>query len=499
MLRTAHIAVDLGAETGRVIVGAFEGGLCKLHECHRFEHAALPMPAGLSWDLTGLWRETLRGLTAAAELCRNRGLRPLSVGVDTWGVDFALLSRSGELLGLPRSYRDPAFAEVADAVRARVSPRRIYAATGIQMLPFNSLYQYVERSAREPELFASGARLMFLPDLLHWLLSGREHNERTVASTSQMLDVRTGDWHDELLQELDLPRAPLHTPTPPGTDIGPLRPEVERATGLPEDVRVVLPPSHDTAAAIAAVPADPGSEWCYLSSGTWSLLGAELREPETGNAARAANFTNELGFGDTVRFLKNISGLWLVQELRRGFAQAGVHWGYAELTEQAAGAVPLRTLIPVADRAFLAPPDMAVAIQSYAKQTRQPVPQSAGALVRCCLESLALEYRRTLELLEKVLGRSFDTLHIVGGGSRNGLLNRMAAHATERRVVVGPEEATAMGNLLTQAHGLGRIDGLAGIRRMVRASFEQHEIEPGGGGPWSGVFQRYVDLPPARR
>lgn len=497
MTQQAHIAIDLGAESGRVIVGTLDGDRIDLHETHRFRHLPVPTPAGLCWDLTGLWRQILDGLHAANLYLNEHDLEAVSVGVDTWGVDFTLLGPAGVMLGLPRCYRDPVFDDAFARVTDTLTPRRVYDATGIQLMPLNSLYQYESRHRQDATIFAAENTLQFMPDLLHWLLSGVTSVERTIASTSQMVDARTGDWNRELLHKLDLPDGPLSTPTDPGTSIGTIREEVAAATGLPGAVQVVLPPTHDTAAAVAAVPAEPESRWCYLSSGTWSLLGAELDEPCITDAAAEANFTNELGVSGTVRFLKNITGLWLVQEVRRQLERDGRELDYAELTEQAAGAEPLRTLIPVNDPVFTRPDQAIDRIKAYAKQTDQPVPNSVGALVRCCLESLAMEYRRTLGTLEDVLGKKFEVLHIVGGGGKNGLLNRMTCHAIGIPVVVGPEEATAMGNLLTQAMGTGRLADLDDIRRVVRSSIESQRIEPDTTDAWAEPFERYLALPPA--
>lgn len=497
MSQQAHIAIDLGAESGRVIVGTLDGGRLVMHETHRFRHLPAPTPSGLCWNITDLWRQILDGLHAAQAYMAEHDIEPASVGVDTWGVDFTTLSPAGSMLGLPRAYRDPAFEAAFARVTAKITPREIYDATGIQLMALNSLFQYESRVAQDPGLFADENTLQFMPDLLHWLLCGQTSVERTIASTSQMVDVRTGDWNHDLLAKLDLPTGCLPTPVDPGTSVGTLRDEVAAATGLPASVQVVLPPSHDTAAAIAAVPADPATNWCYLSSGTWSLLGAELDEPCITDAAAQANFTNELGVSGTTRFLKNISGLWLVQEVRRQLEREGQTLDYAELTEQAAGAEPLRTLIPVNDPCFTRPGGIITRIQGYARQTNQPVPESVGALVRCCLESLALEYRRTLQTLESVLGRKFDVLHIVGGGGKNGLLNRMTCHAIGIPVVVGPEEATAMGNLLTQAMGTGRLADLGAIRGVVRGSIEPLRIEPDATDAWAQPFDRYLGLPAA--
>ncbi len=499
MSQQAHIAVDLGAESGRVILGTIESGRLSIREVHRFRHLPIPTPGGLCWDLTGLWRNILDGLREAAAQAKSRSLTPVSVGVDTWGVDWALLGPGDTLLGLPRCYRDPAFSTGFESVTARVKPRNIYDATGIQLMPINSLYQVATRYEREAGLFEVAKHLLFMPDVFHWLLSGRACVERTIASTSQMVDVRTGDWNRALLDKLGLPTSALSTPTDPGTAVGTITDAVAAATDLPGDLKVVLPPTHDTASAVASVPAQAGTDWCYLSSGTWSLLGAELAEPCITDAAADANFTNELGVNGTVRFLKNIAGLWLVQEVRRHLARQGKDLDYAELTEQAAGAEPFRTLLPVNDPVFAQPGHAIDRIQIYAQQSGQPVPDSVGQLVRCCLESLALEYRQTLEVMERVLNRSFSVLHVVGGGGKNGLLNRMTAHATGRTVVVGPEEATAMGNLLTQAMGVGAVENLDAIRNIVAASVDLQTVEPDPSkrDEWSTAATRYAQLPPS--
>ena len=496
MSKQAHIAVDLGAESGRVIVGALEDQRLTLHETHRFRHLPIPTPAGLCWDVTGLWQQILAGLREAAAYCREHGQEVLSVGVDTWGVDFTLLSEAGVMLGLPRGYRDTRFRAGFEAVTAQLDRPEIYRHTGIQIMPFNSLYQYAARHAEQPEVFELATDIAFMPDLFHWLLCGQARVERTIASTSQMVDVRTGTWNTQLLDRLGLPTGPLKEPVDAGTPIGSLTPAVALATGLAQSVRVVVPPSHDTASAVAAVPADPATRWCFLSSGTWSLLGAELDRPRIDDATAAANFTNELGMQGTTRFLKNIAGLWLVQEVRRDLERQGQELDYAELTEQAAGAEPFRTLLPVNDPAFAEPGNAIARIRDYAKASGQPLPQSVGQLVRACLESLALEYRRTLHQMQDVLGQQFEVLHLVGGGGKNGLLNRMTAHATSIPVVVGPEEATAMGNLLSQAVGTGRLADLAAMRTVVQQSIELNRIEPGDRHGWDAPFDRYQNLTP---
>ncbi|QDU70637.1 rhamnulokinase [Mucisphaera calidilacus] len=497
METSVHIAVDLGAESGRVIVGVLSDGKLSLEEVHRFRHLPVPTPAGLCWDFTGLWRSILDGLRAACDYAAEAGLRPESVGVDTWGVDWALVSESGVMLGLPRCYRDPVFADAFERVQGRIGARAIYEATGIQHMPLNSLYQYVSRVEQDDAVFEESCRLMFMPDLFHWLLTGVMTTERTNASTSQMVDVRTGDWSHALLERLGLPTGPLGSMIDAGDTVGTLTASVAQATGLDPSVRVVAPPTHDTASAVAAVPADPGTNWCYLSSGTWSLLGAELDSPCITDASAAAPFTNELGVCGTVRFLKNIGGLWLVQEVRRQLEREGQTFNYIELEDLAAAADPLPTLMPVNDPVFAEPGGMIDKIRAYAAQTSQPVPESIGAVVRCTFESLALEYKATLERLGDVLGRSFDVLHIVGGGGRNILLNEMTTAATGCVMVAGPDEATAMGNLLTQAMGTGHLEDLAAMRRVVNATVSPRRYEPEAGirGDWSAAAERYASLP----
>lgn len=498
MKRSAHIAIDLGAESGRVIVGTLEGGRLSLQEVHRFRHMPVPTPSGLCWDITGLWRQVLEGLRIAATTIENIGASSVSVGVDTWGVDWTLIGRGGDMLGLPRCYRDPAFGQAFEEVTAKVPRREIYNATGIQLMPLNTLYQYHNRYTSDAGVFQAAQTLLFMPDLFHWLLTGIARVERTIASTSQMLDVRSGSWHAEILNTLGLPVGPLPPPTDAGTPIGPLRDDVAKATGLPGSVRVVLPAGHDTASAVAAVPAGPDTAWCYLVSGTWSLLGVELERPHITDASGETNFTNELGVCGTVRFLKNMSGLFLVQEVRRDLERQGRSFDYAELTEQAERAEPFRTLIPVSDPAFARLGGAVQRLQDYARQSSQPVPETPGQMIRCGLESLALEYRLTVVALERVLGRRFDVMHVVGGGGKNDLLNRMTAQATGKNVVVGPEEATAMGNLLTQAMGTGRLSGLAEIREVVRRSIDPHLIESPDDDTWTSSAARYAELPPSQ-
>jgi rhamnulokinase len=493
-MSNAYIAIDLGAESGRVIVGVLAEGTLRLEELHRFAHEPVWLPTGLHWDTTGIWREIVAGLRKAAAWADESDVRPVSVGVDTWGVDWALVDKAGELIGLPHAYRDPRNPAAYEQVVARLGAEKIYHTTGIQFMPLNTLYSLYAHKLADPAALQHADQLLFIPDLFHLWLSGNRTVEATIASTSQMVDCHTGGWARGMLEELGLPTHLLGTISPPGTVIGNLRPKIAEETGLPGSLQVVAPAAHDTASAVAAVPAIEGTNWCYLSSGTWSLLGAELSAPCVTAAAQAASFTNELGICGTTRFLKNIPGLWLVQECRRDFARRGQEFDYATLTQQAGEAPALHTLVDPSHESFQAPGDMLRKIADFAGATGQPTPESTGQFVRCALESLALAYRDKLGTLESLVGQRFDTMHIVGGGGKNALLCQMTAEATRSRVVVGPFEATAMGNALVQAMAMGGIRDLGELRRVVAHSVQLTTYEPTGDANWNAAYERFKSL-----
>jgi rhamnulokinase len=483
MKSIAHLSIDLGASSGRAIVGILSGEprQLRLEEVHRFEHHSCPTPPGPVWDLTGIWQNILTGLKLANGWCEAHNAELRSVGVDTWGVDWTLVGKSGELLGMPHCYRDPQNDAACERVLEKLGGfDKLYARTGIQLMSLNTLFQVAARFEREPAMFDAGERLLFLPDLFHYWLSGEMSTERTIASTSSMLDVHTGDWDRELMSKLGLPTHILGPITEPGTDIGKLRPELVAATGASSNLRIILPPSHDTASAVAAVPATNGASWAYLSSGTWSLLGAEIDEPIATDAARQVPFTNERGLGNKVRFLKNIAGLWLLQELRRELELQGDRREYADLVVEAEKAPPLRTIVDPNHAEFASPGNMAEKIRKFARESGQPVPENVGQLIRCCLESLAHCYRQTTDQLEAVLGRSIDVLHLVGGGTKNRLLNRLTAEALGRPVICGPSEATAIGNLMVQALGCGEVANHAELREIVARSVELEYLQAEG-------------------
>jgi rhamnulokinase len=495
-----YLALDLGAESGRGLLGRFDGQRLELEEVHRFPNGPVRMLDTLYWDLPRLFEEVKTAIKKAAA-----GPGELDgAGVDTWGVDFGLIGRGETLLGNPVHYRDARTDGMLEAAFQRVPRERIYEITGLQFLPFNTLYQLLAMVRSRSPILEMAETLLMMPDLFGWLLTGRRAGERTDASTTQLLDPRTGTWSDELCRDLGLPRAILPELIEPGTELGPLRSSVAEEIGWTRPLTIMAPATHDTASAVAAVPANRASasassppDWCYLSSGTWSLLGVEVPRPVISAETMRYNFTNEGGVAGTTRLLKNIMGLWLVQESRRTWARTGREWSYEELTARAQVAPPFTTLVDPDDTTFLATGDMPARLAAYCRRTNQAPPADEGALVRCCLESLALKYRWAIDRLEAILGTTIRTIHVVGGGSKNALLCQFTADACGRPVHAGPVEATAIGNILMQALGRGRLDSIAGLRAVVARSFPVTIYEPKDTDAWSDAAGRFAPLVPA--
>ena len=495
-----YLALDLGAESGRGLLGRFDGDRLTLEEVHRFPNGPVRMLDTIYWDLPRLFEELKSALRKVGVVDR-RNLD--GVGVDTWGVDFGLVGRNDTLLGNPVHYRDARTDGMLEAAFRRVPRERLYEITGLQFLPFNTVYQLLALRLADSPILESAETLLMMPDLFNWLLTGRRAGERTNASTTQLLDPRSGTWSDPLCQALDLPRAILPELIEPGTEIGPLRKSVAEEVGLGAGLTVLAPATHDTASAVAAVPVTRPAwvvdvigppDWCYLSSGTWSLLGVEVPRPVITAETLRSNFTNEGGVAGTTRLLKNIMGLWLVQECRRTWARAGREWSYEELIPRAEAAKSFAALIDPDDPSFLAPGDMPARISALCLKTGQKPPADEGAFVRCALESLALKYRWTIERLEAILGTTIRTIHVVGGGSRNALLCRVTADACGRPVHAGPVEATAVGNVLLQAMGRGRIGSLADARAIVARSFPVTVHEPRDTAVWNDAAARFAPL-----
>jgi rhamnulokinase len=492
-----YLAFDLGAESGRALLGRFDGQYLRLEEGHRFPNGPVRMLDTLYWDLPWLLGEIKTAL--AQSVAQDNEL--VSVGIDTWGVDFGLIGRGDTLLGNPVHYRDARTNGMLATAFARVPRERIYEITGLQFLPFNTLYQLLSLSESRSPILEVAETLLMMPDLLGWLLTGHRAGERTNCSTTQLLDPSSGTWSDELCNRLGLPRAILPNLIQPGDVLGLLRPSVAEEIGLTRPLTVIAPATHDTASAVAAIPAQtassPAPDWCYLSSGTWSLLGVEVPRPVINAETMRYNLTNEGGVAGTTRLLKNIMGLWLVQECRRTWARAGADLSYEELTNRAQAAPPFATLLDPDDASFLAPGDMPSRLAAFCERTGQVPPHDAGAIVRCCLESLALKYRWAIDRLEAILGTSIKTIHVVGGGTKNALLCQFTADACGRPVHAGPVEATAIGNILVQALGDGQLSSISDLRAVVARSFPVTVYEPIATAPWTEAADRFASLVPA--
>jgi rhamnulokinase len=473
-----YLALDLGAESGRAIVGTLADRQLTLKEMHRFPNTPLSLPTGLRWNVSGLWSEIKAGIAASASEFALE-----SLGLDTWGVDFALLDKDGALLDNPCHYRDARTDGMLEEAFRRIPREQIFAQTGIQFMQINTLYQLLSMSIVRSPLLDAARTFLTMPDLFNYWLSGTACCEFTIATTTQCFDPIRRNWAYLLLEALAIPIRILPAVCEPGTSLGALLPHVAAETGS-GSIRLIAPACHDTGSAVIAVPAE-NEGFAWLSSGTWSILGAEVRDPVLSPKALAYNFTNEGGVFGTWRLSKNIMGLWLMQECKR-------EWGlsYDELTRRAAEAKPFLAVIDPDSTLFLHPGNMPEKIRKFCADTGQPVPGTQGEIIRVALESLALKYRFILERLEELAGKRLEPLHIFGGGTRNRLLNQFSADATCRTVIAGPVEATAIGNILMQAIALGGLGSLQDARRLVRRSFGIEEYHPGDGNGWEAAYQK---------
>lgn len=486
---TFFVACDLGAESGRIILGSLSGCILTIEEIHRFPTGASIICGTMRWDLLRIFDEIKVGLRKVA--ARNVDVSSLSV--DSWGVDYVIFNAGHPMISLPFHYRDARTVQIYETVLEKVGRETIFAETGIQFMAINTLYQLVADAERNADVIGIADQFLNIADYFNYLFSGTASNEVSNASTTQLYNPVVGNWSEKLIGTLNLPKRIFPEIVPPGTKLGQLQSALCEETGL-SGVEVIATCSHDTAAAVAATPAQAGEDWAYISSGTWSLIGVELTSPVINDAARAHNFTNEAGYGGTTRFLKNIVGLWLLQESRRTWQLAGKKLDYEEIMELAKEAEPLRSLIDPNDARFLRPDDMAFAISAYCRETGQPTPETPGQVARCIMESLALLYNRTLAEIELLTGRNISRLHIVGGGCQSALLNQFAANATARTVLAGPIEATAIGNLLIQAIALGELSSIEDLRAVVRNSFPIQQYQPAQSADWQHATQRFNSL-----
>lgn len=484
------VALDLGASNGRAVIGRFDGSRLALEEIHRFPNGPVQLPhsdgSSLHWNALMLFSEVKEGLAKAVRCC---GRELVSAGLDTWGVDFALLDRQGGLLGNPYHYRDSRTDGMVEEACRRVPREEIFDRTGIQFMQLNALIQLVAMVVQDSPLLGIADRLLMMPDLLNYWLTGQRVSEYTDASTSQCMDMRTGEWATDLLEKLGIPTHMFPPVIQPGTVLGPLLPHVAEETGA-KDIAIVAPGTHDTGSAVAAVPAE-STDYAYLSSGTWSLIGVEIPQAVINAKTLAFNFTNEGGVCHTIRLLKNITGLWMIQECRRMWQQEGAQLSWNDITAMAAEAPAFTAVLDVDAKDFLAPGDMPGRIRSYCTRTGQPEPQDRGTVARIVFESLALRYRYVQEMMDDLVGRRIGTLHIVGGGSQNRLVNQFTADCMGRPVVAGPVEATAIGNILMQMLAIGAIGSLEEGRQVVRDSFATERFEPGEQAPWDEAYERF--------
>lgn len=487
------VAVDLGAQSGRVALGRFDGGRLSVSEVHRFPNVPVRVRGTLYWDVLRLYHDVLAAVRAAA---REAGGRVDSVGVDSWGVDFGLLDGAGRLVQNPVHHRDSRSARGMDFALGRVPARQLYERTGIQLMPINTVFQLAAMVAADDPGLRAAETLLLVPDLFHYWLTGAIGCEFTNASTTACLDMRSGAWALDLLTQLGIPSGLFPEVLPPGTVLGPLAADAAEETGL-EEATVVAPATHDTGSAVAAVPFR-GREGVYISAGTWSLVGLEVDRPRIDDRTFAANLTNEGGVGGTIRLLRNVTGLWLVHECRRTWAERGLDRGFDQLVAMAQDAPSLRSLVDPDDPSFAAPGDMPERIRAFCARSGQEPPETPGEVVRCALESIALGHARAIALHRRAAGADPPEVHVVGGGARNELLCQWTADATGLPVLAGPAEATAVGNLLVQALALGEVASLEEVREVVRSSFAPTLYEPREKEAWEegrGRFERIAAAP----
>ena len=482
------LAIDLGAESGRALLGRFDGERVALEEVHRFPNVPVRVTDGLHWDALRLMGCVYRSLSKAA----RKAEKIESVGIDSWGVDFALLDREGTLVSNPYHHRDPRTEGMMERAFKQAPKKEIYETTGIQFMRINTLYQLL--ALEDSPLWDVADTLLLVPDLMNYWLTGEKTCEFTNATTTQLYDLQTEGWAEDLLQGMSLPARIFPKIVPPGTELGPLLPEVAEEAGLNAETPVVAVASHDTASAVVAVPAE-GDDFAYISSGTWSLVGVEMPQPVVTPEAMDANFTNEGGFGGRTRFLKNVMGLWLLQECRRIWAGEGQDYSYEELTQLAEEAPAFGPLVDPDHHGFLSPGDMPSRIRRFCEATGQETPEEPGEIARCVFESLAMKYRWVVEQAGEITGQRVEAIHVVGGGSQNSLLCQLTADAARLPVLAGPVEATALGNVMVQAYSRGYVGSLEEIRAVVRRSTKLSRYEPEGDeDDWDELLERFSGI-----
>ena len=482
-------AVDLGATSGRTIIGSLKDEKIMLEEVTRFPNNLIEQGGHFYWDIYALYFEIIRGLKEVAQ----RGLKITSIGIDTWGVDFVFIGEDGAILRNPRAYRDPiTFDAMDDYLKHVISKKEVYDVTGIQLMNFNSIFQLYAMKREQNSALAAAQKILFVPDALSWMLTGNEVCEYTIASTSELLDPRTKQLDERLLQSLGLSRSKFGKMVNPGTMIGTLTDEVQKMTGL-GPVPVYAVAGHDTGSAVAAVPAKD-EKFAYLSSGTWSLMGIETKDAIINEVSYERNFTNEGGIEGTTRFLKNICGMWLYERCRKEWPAEVQKMSHPELQGSAMNVEAFRSIINPDDALFANPSSMIGAIQQYCRETDQPVPETPAEICRCIFDSLALRYKQVFGYLEEMASFPIEVLHIIGGGSLNKYLNQFTANATGVTVLAGPQEGTALGNIMVQAKAVGEVKDIWDMRRIIANSLELVQFEPEDKAVWDAAYKKYLEI-----
>ena len=497
--KECFFAVDLGATSGRTIIGNITKGKFDLEEVTRFSNNLIVQGGHYYWDIYALYFEIIRGLREVAK----RGLKITSIGIDTWGVDFVFIGEDGAILRNPRAYRDPiTFDAMDDYLKHVISKKEVYDVTGIQFMNFNSIFQLYAMKREQNSAFLNAKKILFVPDALSWMLTGNEVCEYTIASTSQLLDPRTKQFDERLLASLGLTRSKFGRMVNPGTVVGVLTDEVQRLTGLGQ-VPVIAVAGHDTGSAVAAVPAKD-EKFAYLSSGTWSLMGIETKDAIISDLSYERNFTNEGGIEGTTRFLKNICGMWLYERCRQEWKEERmakeyskenrINLGHEALQDSVMTVEPFRSIINPDDAKFAAPASMNAAIQQYCRDTNQPVPETPAQVCRCIFDSLALRYKQVFQWVQEFAPFRLDVLHIIGGGSQNKYLNQFTANSTGATVLAGPQECTAIGNIMMQAKAAGIVSDIWQMRAIIANSIEMVKYEPQDKAAWDAAYQKYLDI-----
>ena len=488
MEKHIFLAFDLGATSGRSILGVLEDGKVAIKELTRFPNGITELHGKYYWNLTGLYQALKDGLKA----CSREGITPHSIGIDTWGVDVVSIAEDGSILSMPRAYRDPYTVGAPERFFQKIPREKVYDKTGIQIMNFNTLYQIFAGIEEGYVPLKQAKELLFMPDALAYMLTGEKVCEYTIVSTSQILDPRTKEFDTELLEAAGVNASILRKPVFPGTVVGPLTDALAQETRIGK-INVVSVAGHDTASAVASVPA-LDENFAYLSSGTWSLMGIESKEPVITPESFQLNYTNEGGVEGTTRFLKNICGMWILEQCRKEWDLSGKNYSYPEIVEMAMSAKPFQSYIQPDDPSFANPPSMLEAIDAFCERTGQAKPENDAQVIRLIFESLALRYRQVLEDLDRIATHPIERLHIIGGGSKNRLLNQFTANAIGRKVIAGPSEATAIGNVMIQAMAAGVVSSLQEMRAIIHASIETEEFIPQDADAWEQAYQKFITL-----